>query len=109
MSVSVCPVATIAAPVERVWALLVDPARYGIWADGTVQSVEPPGPAETGQIVTVSAPAFGKRWQVTFAIDRVDGTRHQIGIRVTLPFGVTEYSQITCSPLDAWSCRVSFG
>jgi hypothetical protein len=76
MSVSVCPVATIAAPVERVWALLVDPARYGLWADDTVQSVEPPGPAEPGQNVTVSAPALGKRWQVTLAIDRVDVARH---------------------------------
>ena len=76
MSMSVCPVATIAAPVERVWAMLVEPARYGFWADGTVDWIEPPGPAEPGQIVKVSAPALGKRWQVTLAIDRVDVARH---------------------------------
>src|ERR1017187_2903111 len=106
---SVCPVARIAAPVERVWALLADPAGYGQWRDGTIDSVEPPGAARTGQIVTISAHAFGKRWLVTGAVDGVDDERHQIGVRVTLPFGVVEHSQITCTPLDAQSCWVSFG
>ena len=109
MSMNVCPVATVAAPVEQVWALLVNSAGYGQWADGTVDSVEPPGPAQPGQIITISAPALGRRWRVTIAVDRVDGGRRQIGFRVTLPLGVVEHSQISCTPLDARSCWVSYG
>jgi hypothetical protein len=109
MGMSVCPVATIAAPVERAWALLVDPAGYSRWVDGTVESVEPPGPAQAGQTITISTSALGRRWHVTIAIDRVDVARRHIGFRVALPFGVMEHSQMTCTPLDAQACRVRFG
>jgi hypothetical protein len=109
MSVSVCPVARIAAPVERVWAMLMDPAGYSQWTDGTVESIEPPGLARPGQVFTVSAQALGRRWRVGFAVDQIDAARHQIGFRVTLPFGVVEHSQITCTPLDERSCWVSYG
>jgi hypothetical protein len=109
MSMSVCPVARIAAPIERVWAILVEPAGYSQWTDGTVEMVEPPGPAQPGQMFTVSAPALGRRWWVRFAIDRVDVARHQIAFRVTLPFGVVEHSTVTCTPLDERSCWVSYG
>jgi hypothetical protein len=109
MSLSVCPVATITTPVERVWALLADPAGYGRWIDGTVESIEPPGLAQPRQLLTISAPALGRRWQVGVAIEQVDAARHQIRFRVTLPFGVVEDSQITCTPLGERSCRVSYG
>jgi hypothetical protein len=109
MSMSVCPVATIAAPVERIWALLVDPRGFGQWVDGTVAAVEPPGPATTGQTVTISTAALGRRWMVPISIEQVDAERRQIGFRVRLPFGVTEHSRMTCTSLDARSCRVSFG
>jgi carbon monoxide dehydrogenase subunit G len=106
---SVCPIATITAPVERVWALLADPSSYGRWIDGAVESLEPPGPARPGQVVIVAAPALGRRWRVRIAIQQVDAARHQIQFHVRLPFGVVEDSQITCTPLDERSCRVSYG
>jgi hypothetical protein len=109
VSLSVCPIATIAAPVERVWTLLEDPARYGKWIDGTVESIGPPGSAQRGQILTIATSALGRRWRVSIAIECVDAARHQLGFHVKLPFGVLEDSTITCTPLDERSCRVSYG
>jgi hypothetical protein len=109
VSLSVCPVATIAASIERVWTLLEDPAKYGHWTDGTVDSIEPTGLAQDGQVFTMSASALGKRWPVRFEIDHVDSERHQIAFRVALPFGIEERSVITCTSLDARTCRVSYG
>ena len=33
MTVSVCPIAVVNAPPERIWALLSDPARFDLWWD----------------------------------------------------------------------------
>jgi carbon monoxide dehydrogenase subunit G len=109
MGLSVCPVAAIAAPVERIWALLADPAQYGQWIDGTVDVVEPAGPAQPGQVLTVTTSALGRRWRVRIAIEDVDADRHQIRFQVKLPFGVLEDSTITCTPLAERSCQVSYG
>lgn len=36
MSMSVCPIAVVAAPIERVWALLANPSSYDLWWDAGI-------------------------------------------------------------------------
>jgi uncharacterized protein YndB with AHSA1/START domain len=109
MGVSVCPAATLAAPVERVWALLAEPAQWQRWMDGQVERVEPPGVAQPGQVVVVTTSAFGRRWRVPFTIQDVDAARHRLCFLVRFPLGVVEHGQIACSPVDPSTCRVQHG
>ncbi len=51
MTVSVCPVAVIDAPLERVWDFLSVPAYYGQWWDAETRGIEPEGPAQPGQVI----------------------------------------------------------
>lgn len=109
MAVSVCPAAVVAAPVENVWALLADPARYDRWWDARTFRIDPPGPAAPGQVVT--AGAIKARWApgVTLRVVAVNPDKHQIQFVVSLPFGMTNHQTTTCTPIDATSCRVQFG
>jgi Polyketide cyclase / dehydrase and lipid transport len=101
MDVSVCPAAVVRAPVETVWALLADPAGYGAFWDMRVARVVPPGPARAGQVV--------EGWPARMIIDAVDAARRQIRFTTTLPLGLLALNVITCTPLDAASCRVTYG
>ena len=56
MSVSVCPLDTIHAPVERVWSFLSEPANYALWWDAQTRSIVPDGPASPGQKIYVLRP-----------------------------------------------------
>jgi len=109
MSLSVCPAARVAAPAERVWALLADPARYDAWWDAHLVSAEPPGRAQAGQVIRGRACGLGREWPVSLHVLAVDPDRHQIDLATTLPFGVTMRNHIACAPLDEGSCRLSFG
>jgi hypothetical protein len=84
MSISTCPIATVEAPVERVWQLLADPCNYGLWWDAETCSIEPAGPAKSGQRISART-------------------------RAQLPFGITVHNHIVCGALDNEHCRVSFG
>ncbi len=44
MGLTVCPAATVEAPVEVVWEILTHPAHYPEWADAQIQCIEPEGP-----------------------------------------------------------------
>ena len=101
MTLNVCPADTVSAPVERVWALLTEPADYGRFFDLTVERVD--GPKIVG-----STRAFGKRWQIEGEIEDVDAARHQIRFRMSLPFGVIGINRIGCQPIDAGRCLVRF-
>ena len=81
MSVNVCPVDRVQAPVEVVWELLMHPAGYGRFWDMTVD----------GEIL------------------EVDAVRHAIRFHTTLPFGLVGDNRIACSPIDAGSCMLSYG
>jgi hypothetical protein len=109
MTISVCPVAKVEAPLERVWALLMAPESYSEWWDARTEHVEPPGAAAPGQVVRASSRALGRRWPVTTRVEAVDAARHALDLRTTLPLGIVVANHILVQPLDARSCRVSFG
>ncbi len=109
MGLSVCPIATVAAPIEVVWANLVQWERYAGWADAHVERVEPEGPAAAGQTITFAGKALGRTWRFTFKVEGIDPERHELGLHVFFPFGLQEKPHITCTPLDATNCRVQYG
>ena len=112
MGLSVCPAAVVAAPVEVVWEFLAHPARYSEWIDGQVDHVEPPGsegPAVVGQIITVTAPALGRKWHALFKVEKVDAEKHQLGMHVTFPLGMQLREHVSCTSIDAISCNVQYG
>ena len=109
MGLSICPVANVAAPIEDVWELLTQPSRYDEWSDAHVERVVPAGPLAEGQTIYLSSRALGKRWNITFVIEKVDPEKHQVDLTVTLPLGVKNHEHITCTPIDATSCRVQYG
>ena len=109
MSVSVCPVATVHAPVERVWSFLSEPANYALWWDAQTRSIVPTGPAQRGQHIHAQTTALGKQWKVNVIVERVDEAKREIQLTTVLPWGITIHTHITCIPLDNANCRVSFG
>jgi uncharacterized protein YndB with AHSA1/START domain len=109
MPVSVCPAAIVAAPVEDVWELLAQPATYEEWADAHIERVVPEGPAVEGQEIHAWSRGFGKRWHVHFVIKKIDHTKHQIQFDTFLPLGIVAHNTITCTLIDAASCRVQYG
>ena len=109
MSVSVCPVAPVHAPAERVWRLLSQPDNYALWYEAQTLSITPEGPAEPGQQVRVRTREFGKWWSIDIRVEMVDESKHQIRFKTTLPFGITGHNHISCVPVDKGNCRVSFG
>ncbi|MGN6814000.1 MAG: SRPBCC family protein [Thermomicrobiales bacterium] len=106
---NVCPAVVVNAPVERVWALLADPARFDDWWDAQTVRVTPPGPAQAGQVIYGRSQALGRWWDVRAEIIRVDAARHRLVLHTTLPLGLALDNQITCAPLDDGATRVQFG
>jgi hypothetical protein len=108
MGLSVCPAAIVAAPIEVVWDLL-RPARLSEWADGNVEPPVPQGPAQVGQRFDVTSKAFGHTWRTHFRVEKVDTERHQLAMLVLLPFGMQLHEHLSCTRIDATSCRVQYG
>jgi uncharacterized protein YndB with AHSA1/START domain len=109
MSLYVCPVGVVAAPVEAVWELLEDPRLFDLWWDARTERIVPEGKAAPGQMLYAKTGAFGRKWDVTLTVKAVDPAKHQISLHSTLPLGVANEPTITCTALDATSCRVQFG
>lgn len=109
MTIAVCPVATVGAPVERVWALLNAPETYDEWWDARTESVTPPGPATPGQIIRATSTGLGRRWPVTIRVEGVDTQQHTLDVRTTLPLGISVRQHLMVQPLDAESSRLTFG
>jgi len=109
MGVSVCPIATVNAPVEQIWALLSEPDNYALWWDAQTRSIEPKGAVQPGQKILAQSRALGKGWNVTITVERVDSSKRQIDLTTSLPLGITVHNHIVCTPLDRATCRVTFG
>ncbi|HEX9095421.1 MAG TPA: SRPBCC family protein [Candidatus Dormibacteraeota bacterium] len=103
MGLYVCPADTVVAPPETVWRLLTDPATYETWTDARVDSVEPPGPAQPGQVVLLSGGVLGIRLGFRFDLERVDPATHDFELRVQFPFGIRMREHITVRPVEGGS------
>ena len=106
LSVNVCPVDRVQAPVEVVWELLMHPAGYGRFWDLTIERVEPEGPAAVGQRFIGRTRALCR---LEGEVLEVNTEQHQIRFRTTLPFGIVGDNRIACTAIDGGSCMVRYG
>jgi hypothetical protein len=103
-----CPTDIVNAPVETVWELLTDPARWASFYDLRVKSVEPPGLVRVGQRVVGES---GPKWlhlAVIVTFTAVDFPRRSLGLDVQLPLGIAVKEELACSVVSAHQCRVSY-
>ena len=109
MTASLCPIASVNAPLERAWGLLVRPEGYAAWWDARTRSITPPGPVRPGQCIQAESRALGRRWDLTITVEAVDETAHNLRLITRLPLGIAVYNSITCSEQGPTTCRISFG
>ncbi len=109
MGLTICPAAVVAAPVEVVWANLVQWERYAEWADVQPERIEPEGPAAVGQTIYFAGKALGRTWRFTFKVEAINPERHQLGLHAFFPLGLQEKPHSACDPIDANTCRVQYG
>jgi len=109
MGLTVCPVAVVAAPVEVVWGNLVQWERVSEWGDVHVERSEPEGPATVGQTIHFAGRVLGRTLRFIFKVETVNPARHQLGLHVFFPLGLQEKPTITCTAIDATTCRVEYG
>ena len=109
MSLSVCPAAIVAAPVEVVWENLVQWERYSDWADAQVERIEPEGPATVGQTISFAGKAFGRTLHFIFKVEEVNPERYELGLHAFFPLGLQMKPHISCTPINATTCRVHYG
>ena len=109
MTVSVCPIAIVNAPPERIWALLSDPASYGVWWNADTRTITPSGPAQPGQTILAETRELGRTWPVRITVTGVDAAKRALDLTTRLPLGITVYNHITVAPAPGGAGRVSFG
>jgi len=109
MTVSVCPIAVVNAPPERIWSLLSEPARYALWWNADTRTITPAGSAQPGQIILAETRELGRTWPVHITVTGVDAARHAIDLTTRLPLGITVYNHITVARAAGSAGRVSFG
>ncbi len=110
MVASVCPIAVVDAPADRVWHVLIDPAGYDRWWEVRTRSIVPEGPAQPGQRIQAGARAFFREWPlVEVTVVARDDARQALDLTTRLPFGITVHNHITCTPISATQCRLAFG
>jgi ligand-binding SRPBCC domain-containing protein len=109
MSISACPITSIDAPLERVWAFLSEPENYALWWDAETRTITPGGHAAPGQVIDARTSGLGFRWKVRLTVNGIDEARHTLDLTTSLPLGITVYNHITCAPLDTGGVRVAFG
>jgi uncharacterized protein YndB with AHSA1/START domain len=109
MTISVCPVATVKAPLEQVWQLLSEPKNFDLWWEARTQSIVPPGPAQAGQMIYARAGALGISGKITIRVDAIDAPKHQLHLTTRLPLGITMSNHLTCTQVDPVTTYISFG
>jgi hypothetical protein len=109
MGLTVCPAAVVAAPVEVVWGNLVQWERWPKWRnDVQVERNEPEGPATVGQTIYFAGKVLGRTLNFSFKVEEVNPERYQLGLHGFLPLGLQGKLRISCTPIDATTCRVQY-
>jgi ligand-binding SRPBCC domain-containing protein len=109
MTVTVCPVATINAPIERVWSLLIDPGKWTDWSTGRLEAARPDGPLHVGQQLYFSSRAFGRRWHAVTTVRSVAAEQHSLDVDVSVPFGIVNHEHLSLVSLPEDRTYVQFG
>ncbi len=109
MSLRVCPIAPVYAPLDRVWNFLAKPANFALWWHGKTRGIEPEGEAQAGQRIHAQAMSFGVPWNADLLVERVDQRAHTLDVMTTLPFGIIIFTHVSCTALDPSSSQLSFG
>jgi len=76
--------------------------------DMRVTNVDPPGPAVAGQVVRGETGLPILHLKLTFRMIEIDPDRYRLRMDVNLPFGLTVYEDMGCTPLDDTHCRVDY-
>ena len=105
MTISTCTIATINAPIERVWELLSEPANYDLWWDAQTRSIVPEGRAQAGQKIFAKTGGLN----MLAIVNGVDESKYQIHLTTKLPFGITGFNHFTCTALPNSTTQVSLG
>ncbi len=110
MTRSVCPATTIAAPIDRVWALLTNPASYDDWWDATADRIVPSGPAVPGQVVYAHASFLGiPRPSLPITVEHIDPAKHRIDLTARRPLGITSHNHLACAVVTEDTTWLQFG
>ena len=108
MIVNVCPAAVTKAPAERLWRLIEATDRLGDWTDAAVVRVEPPGPAQKGQVIWMGGRALGRQWRFSIDVREVDPQHRWIDLVVHLPFGIENYEHLTLTETKEGGTLIRF-
>jgi hypothetical protein len=103
-----CPSVIVNAPVEIVWTILVSPEKWSDVFDLRIVSVEPPGPAVVGQVI--SGETGPRVWHLTIKLRfvKIDAVKCCLGLDVQLPFDITVREQLSCTGFGPDQCRVTY-
>jgi hypothetical protein len=97
----------VSAPIEIVWSLLTDPARWGDFFDVRIIRVKPAGSAVVGhRYYGESGPRF-LHLGLKFEYSEVNVAQQKLGLNVQLPFGITVREDLDCIPFSSTRCRVN--
>lgn len=107
MIVNVCPAGVSKVPPDKVWSVIVDFARWHEWTDAVVAAVEPPGPAQPGQVVHLHAPRL-RFLRFTIDIGDIDPNRRWIDLVARFPFGIENHEHLTLTETDGGGTLVRF-
>jgi len=63
---------------------------------------------QTGQVIYLMAPAFGRRWPFTFRVEALDPERRWVDLLVKLPFGIDNHERVTLTQTAEGGTLVRF-
>jgi hypothetical protein len=88
--------------------VVVATERLGEWTDASVVGVDPPGPAQPGQVVSLVAPSFGLKFKVQIDVRDLDPQQRWIDLVAHLPFGIDNHEHLTLTATPEGGTLVRF-